>query len=124
MADTYTVSDEDKKLVKDFYAQIFDESKPITEIYESVLTVYDRACEIIGFPKASKRLVTDLCEQFKVEDLCEKVVMDIGCGSGTTGQALAEKGCKQIHGLDPSEAMLKLCTERNIYSKLFPCKIF
>jgi len=38
-------------------------------------------------------------------------VLDVGCGQGTQALRLASAGCRVI-GVDPSEELLKLCSDR------------
>lgn len=45
--------------------------------------------------------------------------MDLGCGTGLSGQVLKEKyGYDNLVGLDVSEDMLNIARERNIYKTL------
>jgi predicted TPR repeat methyltransferase len=45
-------------------------------------------------------------------------VLDVGCGTGLTGVALAEQGCTPIDGIDLSIASLERARERNLYRDL------
>ena len=45
-------------------------------------------------------------------------VLDLGCGTGLSGEALHARGFHQIDGLDLSSEMLTLAKEKAIYSKL------
>ena len=44
-------------------------------------------------------------------------ILDMGCGTGLTGQALVQKGFARVHGLDASPGMLKLAEGRG-YEKV------
>ena len=46
-------------------------------------------------------------------------VLDIGCGTGLAGQALAKAGYTNIHGLDMSQGMLEIAEQKQCYSHLF-----
>ena len=48
----------------------------------------------------------------------EILVADIGCGTGLTGQGVADRGFKTIDGLDFSKEMLAVSAKRGIYRKL------
>lgn len=48
----------------------------------------------------------------------ETPVLDIGCGSGLSGRALAEAGYTTIDGLDFSAEMLAIARESGVYRKL------
>ncbi len=39
-------------------------------------------------------------------------ILDYGCGTGLSGQALAEEGFATIDGMDPSTGMLAQCRKR------------
>ncbi len=45
-------------------------------------------------------------------------ILDVGCGTGLTGQALLECGDWTLHGLDASQAMLDQADEKTIYDEL------
>ncbi|WP_162925315.1 class I SAM-dependent DNA methyltransferase [Aurantiacibacter odishensis] len=45
-------------------------------------------------------------------------ILDYGCGTGLSGQALADAGFTTIDGADLSEGMLKRARETNVYRKL------
>ena len=45
-------------------------------------------------------------------------VLDIGCGSGVSGEFLRQHGFTDMHGCDFSEAMLALAEQKQIYTKL------
>ena len=45
-------------------------------------------------------------------------VLDVGCGTGLSGEALYALGFNQLDGLDVSEEMLNLAKKKAIYSRL------
>ena len=55
-------------------------------------------------------------EDFKIP--LEANVIDIGCGTGFLGAALAKKGYKNFDGIDASEKMVERAKELGIYQSL------
>jgi ubiquinone/menaquinone biosynthesis C-methylase UbiE len=51
-------------------------------------------------------------------DMTDKVVLDVGCGSGSDIKECLNRGAKKIIGLDPSEAMLNEAKSRSISSDI------
>ncbi|WP_373356747.1 class I SAM-dependent methyltransferase [Pseudoroseicyclus sp. CXY001] len=47
-------------------------------------------------------------------------ILDMGCGTGLSGVALAAEGFEVIDGCDLSEGMLKVARARGLYRHLFP----
>ncbi|XP_063970668.1 methyltransferase-like protein 27 [Lytechinus pictus] len=45
-------------------------------------------------------------------------ILDVGCGTGLVGEELFREGYQNIHGVDMSAGMLKMCKKKNVYSKL------
>jgi len=50
-------------------------------------------------------------------------ILDVGCGTGLSGIALAELGYKNIEGCDLSKGMLDKAGELKIYDRLFTCDL-
>ncbi len=48
----------------------------------------------------------------------EVKILDVGCGTGLSGNALRKFGFYQIDGLDFSKEMLKIASEKKIYNSL------
>jgi len=48
----------------------------------------------------------------------EASILDLGCGNGLCGQALYNRGIKDINGIDFSSEMLKQCAKRACYNTL------
>ncbi len=46
-------------------------------------------------------------------------ILDVGCGTGLMGQALAKEGYTNLHGLDLSDGMLEVAGQKQCYSRLF-----
>ncbi|MDA8747305.1 methyltransferase domain-containing protein [Litoreibacter sp.] len=45
-------------------------------------------------------------------------ILDYGCGTGLSGQALTQAGFTTIDGMDPSSGMLDQCREKGLYRDL------
>lgn len=45
-------------------------------------------------------------------------LLDIGCGSGVSGQLLQQAGFTELHGSDFSQPMLELAAQKKLYHKL------
>ncbi len=54
-------------------------------------------------------------------DKNEKII-DIGCGTGLSGEAFKKLGFTDIHGSDFSKEMIQIAKSKNIYSKLILSK--
>ena len=75
--------------------------------------LYNRA----GWPDPKQ--VADLTkEATKLQKPEDVRILDIGCGTGLVGKYLSEHGFKKIVGLDISENMLKIASEKGYYESL------
>ncbi len=45
-------------------------------------------------------------------------ILDYGCGTGLSGQAMSDEGFTTIDGMDPSNGMLEQCRKRGLYRDL------
>jgi 18S rRNA (guanine1575-N7)-methyltransferase len=62
-----------------------------------------RALEILAIPKGK-----------------QKLLLDIGCGSGISGSVLAQRGHMWV-GMDISRAMLKVASDRDVEGDVIHC---
>lgn len=53
----------------------------------------------------------------------QATILDLGCGTGLVGVALAELGFEQIIGIDISPGMLTKAAEKGVYKSLVCCSI-
>lgn len=74
----------------------------------------DHMVETLGY--VSPRIVTDLLVSHMGKD--QGPVLDVGCGTGLTGQALVDRGVTIIDGIDLSTEMLEKAKSRGIYRNL------
>ncbi|XP_076441271.1 methyltransferase-like protein 27 isoform X2 [Babylonia areolata] len=49
------------------------------------------------------------------------VVLDVGAGTGLSGQVMLDLGFKVLDGLDPSAEMLKVAEEKRVYRHTYTC---
>lgn len=56
-------------------------------------------------------------------DIANVKILDAGCGTGLVGAALAEKGAKQIHGIDLSPGMMEVARRTGAYQSLSPADL-
>ncbi|XP_057310199.1 uncharacterized protein LOC130648177 [Hydractinia symbiolongicarpus] len=113
----YVVSDEDKKLVLDFYKSLYSNTENLSGVYDDVSSIYDKVNSITKYAPF-KRLAKDIAEFLDHKHLQEKRILDVGCGNGNLGKSLVEEGFKNIDGLDISEKLLEMCKETKCYNKL------
>lgn len=50
-------------------------------------------------------------------------VLDIGCGTGLVGEALARRGASRLVGIDPSREMLSQCHRKGLYTSLHEVRV-
>lgn len=81
------------------------------EAYTSFARVYDTFMDNIPYEEWCEYL-TGLLREYKVD---EGLVLDLGCGTGSMTELLAEKGYDMI-GVDNSEEMLEVAMEKRVES--------
>ena len=88
----------------------------LAEMYDDIAEKYDRAMIAMGHPDPEQcsSMLIDIHTDRPKESVR---ILDMGCGTGLTGQALVQKGFKRVHGLDASPGMLKLAVNRG-YEKV------
>ena len=65
-----------------------------------------------------------LKEELNGAELSEDyTVLDVGCGTGLSGQALRQNGFTNVTGIDISEDSLRLCEAKKCYVRLLPCDL-
>jgi len=110
-----------REAVSKFYSGLYDHDN-LAKIYDERTGFYEEVCrEIMYLPPV---IVTkELASMFKNESLNNKLVLDIGAGSGLVGEKLQEAGFKNLHALEPSMKMLKIAKQKNVYGKFFSCYV-
>lgn len=87
----------------------------LRELYDELAPAWDRQyVRDRGFRLAAEGL--NLLEATEV-DLHEAVVLDLGCGTGAVGTALASRGAT-VYGVDLSNEMLSAARVKDVYSGL------
>ena len=84
------------------------------DIYAKWSGTYDSEVSSHGY--ATPARCAKALSQF-VPDLIEDV-LDYGCGTGLSGEALRAEGFVNLHGFDISKEMLALADDKSIYSTL------
>lgn len=81
------------------------------DAYTSFATVYDTFMDNVPYREWSEYLI-GLLEEYKIHD---GLVLDLGCGTGSMTELLAEKGYDMI-GVDNAEEMLEIAMEKRAES--------
>ena len=74
------------------------------------------------------KTLAECLEEVLTENFPEKAkddlkIIDVGAGTGLIGIELQNLGYSNLHALDISPEMLKEAKKRNIYKRLFLCRI-
>lgn len=91
-------------------------SSEMRKIYDEWAQEYDHDLveeHAYAMPNRGAKMAAERCKDTQIS------VLDVGCGTGLSGQALIEAGFKNIDGCDLSPNMLSMAKERNVYRKLF-----
>ena len=81
------------------------------DAYTGFAEVYDLFMDQVPYEEWSERISRILKEY----GICDGLVLDLGCGTGSMTELLAEKGYDMI-GVDASEEMLELASEKRVES--------
>lgn len=92
----------------------FDDPREVREYYDSWAGTYDRELGVNGY--ASPRRVAEAVGELAPDR--HVPVLDYGCGTGLSGEALIDAGFTVIDGADPSDEMLRIARERAVYRSL------
>jgi ubiquinone/menaquinone biosynthesis C-methylase UbiE len=96
-----------------------DDAIGLVKKYDAVANAYDLAVgaeHIRNVEEAARQFVRRLGNP-------AGAVLDIGCGTGLVGAALRRAGQRHLIGLDPSSAMIEVCSGRGIYDSLITASI-
>jgi len=84
------------------------------QLYQEWAPTYDQELKEHGY--ASPRRAADALAACGAD--LNAAVLDIGCGSGVSGECLRERGFTNLHGSDFSAEMLAQAELKEIYTKL------
>lgn len=88
------------------------------DVYDQWATSYDKELEKADY-QTPGRVAAALKSCINDTELAQPV-LDFGCGTGLSGEALADLGFTRLHGADVSEGMLREAEAKNLYEKLVP----
>ena len=91
-----------------------DHPRPLAERYNAWSTSYDSDLGTgwSHVPSAAATLLHDTLGS------THRTVLDVGCGTGLCGVALAANGYSDVAGADLSPGMLKVAADRGVYTRL------
>jgi predicted TPR repeat methyltransferase len=107
----------EKKFLDKMYSLSDDvSSDQIAEIYDEWAASYDsEIVDELGYAMPN-RVAAMLPTLLETPDAR---ILDIGCGTGVSGQKIAERGYRHIDGCDISAQMLGKAKALNLYERLF-----
>lgn len=82
-----------------------------TSAYSSFAAVYDTFMDNVPYDEWGQYL----CGLLEEHGICKGLVLDLGCGTGTMTEYLADRGYDMI-GVDNSEDMLEVAMEKRVQS--------
>jgi len=96
------------------YEMAYDNTVQVSELYADWASNYDADTADYGYvgPVSAVQELAKHLEDWQAS------VLDIGCGTGLVGVALAEMGFTCVDGTDLSEEMIEVCRGKGIYRQL------
>ncbi|OED48997.1 hypothetical protein AB838_08520 [Rhodobacteraceae bacterium (ex Bugula neritina AB1)] len=100
--------------LKKAYAMDYTDTASVQDHYDAWAEAYDQDTQGFGYvgPANAARVLSEHLE------LSAAAVLDIGCGTGLVGVALAQLGAGNVDGTDLSEKMITRCRETGAYRDL------
>lgn len=92
-----------------------DTPEATRKLYDEWARIYDKdLTDLHGYvaPQATARALADIMPDRSAP------ILDVGCGTGLVGRALAACGCSCIDGVDISPEMLAEAEKKGVYRKL------
>ena len=90
----------------------------IAKQYRSLAYGYDRNMDDIGFQTPSQ---LSLILSLMAIEGSDAPILDVGCGSGITGQVFRDHGFTNIHGCDLLTEMLWIAMQKDLFKTLTKC---
>lgn len=100
-------------MTKKFLDSVYklDSSKDVEEFYDDWASTYDAEVGDNGY--ATPGRCAAALKQYLPN--MSASILDVGCGTGLSGEALSAAGFQNIDGIDPSAEMLELARGKNVY---------
>ena len=100
-------------MTKKFLDSVYnlDTASDVEEFYDDWASTYDAEVTDNGYLTPSR--CADALWQFLPNP--ETKILDVGCGTGLSGEALAKVGYTNIDGIDPSAEMLAIAKRKGVY---------
>jgi predicted TPR repeat methyltransferase len=100
----------------DFFDKVYhlDTPERARDLYDDWADSYDADLDRAGYATPA-RVASAL---FHVRPESDLPILDFGCGTGLSGQALARVGFEVIDGMDPSPEMLAQARDKGVYRNL------
>ncbi len=109
------------KRTEDLFRKVYQpgSKEEQTAAYSEWAETYDSAMQESGYvsPPKLAALLAEHCGK-------ESIVLDVGCGTGLSGEALADAGFETVDGIDISDGMLAEAAVKGVYRRLFEVDLF
>ena len=115
------ISPEDNEMIKKFYDG-YHSSKNLAKTYDERADVYDEVCNKLQ-PLWPEHIAEELAGRYHSKELDTKLVIDMGAGTGLTGEILHDHGFRELHALDMSSGILEEARKKNIYKEFFTFEV-
>ena len=98
--------------------KIRDNPEALISFFDQNAHLYNQVIAEIGYTSIVIHCAETL-KQFMGETYKQKSVLDVGCGSGVSGECLQKTGFQgNIDGVDPSQGMLEKAKNLSVYREL------
>lgn len=100
-------------MTKKFLDSVYnlDNASAVEEFYDDWATTYDAEVTDNGYLTPAR--CADALWQFLPTP--DTRILDVGCGTGLSGEALTKRGYTNIDGIDPSAEMLAIAKRKGVY---------
>lgn len=93
------------------------EPDKMADYYTNWKTQYDKDLEILNY--TAPKVTAQTLAEYLTTDREVKVIIDIAAGTGIAGEELYKYGFRIIDAVDPSQGMLDMAKQKNVYRNLF-----